>query len=186
MPKKQKKNAATGGKEANELRLNCMGFAGPYRGGKHNQYEGGIRIPFIVRWPGHTPAGRVDEKSVISGIDWLPTLCGLTGTKFNPADFEGEDASASWLGHDYVRSTPLFWKTSAPQSEGAIREGNWKLHHPNSRRGALELYDMAADAGEQHNLATQNPEIVKHLSGVLEKWQATLPKSYDKSGDGDK
>ena len=74
-PDRTQKAAAKEGGDVNAMRLNAMGFAGPFRGGKHDQYEGGIRIPFIVRWPGHVPAGRVDEQSVISGADWLPTLC---------------------------------------------------------------------------------------------------------------
>ncbi len=136
-----------------------------FRGGKHNQYEGGVRIPFIVRWPGHVPAGRVDEKSVISGADWLPTLCAITGTKINASDFDGEDASAAWLGKAALtRTKPLLWKTSAPNSEGAIRDGQWKLHHPNSRRGELALYDITTDPGERTNLVKQHPDIVKQLS----------------------
>jgi N-acetylgalactosamine-6-sulfatase len=164
-----------------DLRLNAMGFAGPFRGGKHNQYEGGVRIPFIVRWPGHVPAGRTDEKSVLSGADWLPTLCALTGAKINAADFDGEDASVAWLGRDFVRTKPLLWKTSAPQTPGTIREGKWKLHYPNSKRTELELYDVITDPGEQHTLVKEHPDIVKRLSAKLEAWQATLPKRYDKT-----
>ena len=168
------------------VRLNAMGFAGPFRGGKHNQYEGGVRIPFVVRWPDRVAAGRVDEKSVISAIDWLPTLCALTGTQINAADFDGEDVSAAWLGKgEHVRAKPLLWKTSAPQSEGTIRDGQWKLHHPNKRGGELELFDVVADPGEQHNLVKEHPDIVKRLSAKLEAWQATLPKAYDKTNDGD-
>lgn len=162
-------------------RLNAMGFAGPFRGGKHNQYEGGVRIPFIVRWPGHVPAGRVNEKSVLSGADWLPTLCALTGTKINAADFDGEDSSNAWLGGEFMRTKPLLWKTSAPQTPGTIREGKWKLHYPNSKRTELELYDVLADPGEQHNLVSQQPEVVKKLSAKLLSWQAKLPKEYDKA-----
>jgi len=169
------------------VRLNAMGFAGPFRGGKHAQYEGGIRIPFIIRWPGHVPAGRVDERSVISGADWLPTLCALTGTEINAADFDGEDASAAWQGKgEHVRTKPLLWKTSAPQSAGTIREGQWKLHHPNSKRGELELFDVVADPGEQRNLVKEHPDIVKRLSAKMQAWQATLPKVYDKREDNDK
>ncbi len=185
----KKPEAAAAPDPAGNTRLNAMGCAGPFRGGKHDQYEGGIRIPFIVRWPGHVLAGRVDERSVISGADWLPTLCALTGTKINAADFDGEDASAAWLGKgEHVRMKPLMWKTSAPQSAGTIREGQWKLHHPNSKRGELELFDVVADPGEQHNLVKEHLDIVKRLSAKLETWQATLPKTYDKgdANDSDK
>ena len=156
-----------------------MGYAGPLRGGKHGQYEGGVRIPFIVRWPGHTPAGRVDEKSVLSAADWLPTLCELTGTKINVADFDGEDASKAWLRNDFTRTKPLLWKTSSPNSPGAIRIGDWKLHHPNSRRGETELYNILADPGELTNLADKEPQKVKELA-------ARLPKENIKADDGDK
>jgi N-acetylgalactosamine-6-sulfatase len=181
--KRGKKPEAAAPDPADNIRLNAMGFAGPFRGGKHNQYEGGIRIPFIVRWPGHVPAGRVDERSVISGADWLPTLCALTGTKINAADFDGEDVSKAWLGGEFARAKPLMWKTSAPQSAGTIRDGQWKLHHPNSKRGELELFDVVADPGEQHNLVKDHPDIVRRLSAKLEAWQAALPKTYDKGED---
>jgi N-acetylgalactosamine-6-sulfatase len=182
----KKPEAAVAPDPADNTRLNAMGSPGPFRGGKHAQYEGGIRIPFIVRWPSHVPAGRVDERSVISGADWLPTLCALTGTTINAADFDGEDVSAAWLGKgEHVRTKPLLWKTSTPQSAGAIREGQWKLHHPNSKRDELELFDVVADPGEQHNLVKDHPDIVKRLSAKLEAWQATLPKTYDKGAAKD-
>lgn len=170
-----------------DVRLNAMGSNGPFRGGKHNQYEGGVRIPFIVRWPGHVSEGRVDEKSVLSGADWLPTLCSFTGTKINADEFHGEDASAAWLGKaPHIRTKPLLWKTSSPNSDPAIRDGQWKFHGSHRRKGEVELYDLVTDPGEQHNLAAQRPDVVKLLSAKLEAWQATLPKSYDKSDDGDK
>lgn len=166
-----------------DLRLNAMGCAGPFRGGKHSQYEGGVRIPFILSWPGQVPAGRVDEISLLSAADWLPTLCALTGVPLDRAEFDGEDASAAWLGKaGHVRTKPLLWKTSAPQSAGAIRDGRWKLHLPNRKRGEPELYDIAADPGEAHNLAKEHPEVVQQLSAKLEAWQATLPKQYEKTG----
>lgn len=185
--KQEKKGKPAGdGGGVSDLRLNAMGYSGPLRGGKHNQYEGGVRVPFIVRWPGHVPSGRVDEKSVVSLADWLPTLCAITGTKINADDFDGEDASKAWLGGDFTRTKPLLWKTSAPQSPGTIRDGQWKLHHANRKRGESELYDVVADPGEKNNLAAQHPDIAQKLSAKLEAWQATLPKSYDKSDDGDK
>lgn len=183
---KKKKEPGTGA-DAGNIRLNAMGSAGPFRGGKHAQYEGGVRIPFIVRWPGHTPAGRVDETSVISGADWLPTLCALTGTKINTADFDGEDASAAWLGKaPHIRSKPLMWKTSSPKSNPSIRFENWKLHASDRKKVESELYDLATDPAESINLAAQHPDIVKKLSVMLETWTATLPKDYDKTNDGDK
>ncbi len=169
------------------LRFNQMGFNGALRGGKHTHWEGGVRVPWIVRWPGHVPAGRTDEQSVLSGADWLPTLCSITGVKINAADFDGEDTSAAWLGKGaHVRTKPLLWKTSSPGSESYIREGQWKLRHPTRKNGGeLELYDLNADPAESKNVAAQHPNIVKRLSAAVEKWVATLPKDYVKAKDSD-
>lgn len=180
---KKNRTAQAAETDINDIRLNSMGDPGPFRGGKHQQYEGGVRIPFIVCWPGHAPAGRVDEQSVISGIDWLPTLCAITGTKIDLADFEGEDASRAWLGSTHVRTKPLLWKTSAPASNPAIRVGNWKLHGSNRPKGEVELYDLAADPGETNNLAAKEPKVVADLQARLAKWTATLPKEYEKGED---
>jgi N-acetylgalactosamine-6-sulfatase len=167
------------------LRFNQMGYNGPQRGGKHTNWEGGLDVPWIVRWPGHVPAGRTDKESVISGADWLPTLCAITGVKINPENFDGEDASAAWLGEaPHIRTKPLFWKTSATGSDSYIRVGQWKLAHPTRKNGGeLELFDLAADPAESKNLAAQHPEIVKKLSAQVETWVATLPKEYIKTAD---
>ena len=167
------------------LRFNQMGSNGPQRGGKHTHWEGGLDVPWIVRWPNRVPAGRTDAQSVISGADWLPTLCAITGTKINAADFDGEDTSAAWLGQaPHVRAKPLFWKTSATGSESFIRDGQWKLRHPTRKNGGdLELYDIAADPAETNNLAKQHPDIVRKLSAQVEAWVANLPKEYIKTSD---
>ncbi|MGV3660552.1 MAG: sulfatase [Prosthecobacter sp.] len=169
--------------ERQNLRLNQMGYTGGLRGGKHRQYEGGVRIPFILRWPGHTPAGRVDKESVLSGMDWLPTLCAITETALPSGDFDGEDTSKAWLGGTHVRKKPLFWKTSSPNSDPAIRLGNWKFHGSNRRKGEVELYDLASDPEERLNLAEKHPEVVTRLSSTLAAWAHTLPAEYVK-GEG--
>ncbi len=169
------------GQTRGDFAVNMLGSPGPFRGGKHTQLEGGVRVPFILRWPGHVPAGRVDDTSVISGIDWMPTLCELTGAKL-PADFDGEDTLAAWLGQTpHVRSKPLLWKTSSPGAEVAIRLDQWKLHL--GRRGAEpELYDVEADPAESVNGATQHADVVKSLRAQAEAWNSKLPKAYDKTG----
>ncbi len=167
------------------LRFNMMGYNGPHRGGKHTFWEGGVRVPWIVRWPGHVPAGRTDEQSVISGVDWLPTLCTIAGVKINLDDFDGEDASAAWRGKGpHVRTKPLFWKVSSPGSESYIREGQWKLRHPTRKNnGEVELYDIISDPAESKNIAAQHPDIVKALSAKVDDWVATLPTEYLKTKD---
>ena len=135
------------------LRFNLMGFNNYHRGGKHTFLNGGAEVAFIVRWPGHVPASRVDENSVLSGVDWLPTLCAITGIEINTADFDGEDVSAAWLGGEHVRTKPLLWKTSAPNSDAAIRVGPWKLFSPTTKRGQAELYNVLDDPFEANNVA---------------------------------
>ena len=180
IPKKKKAKAGAGANE--EFRVNQMGYAGDLRGGKHNQYEGGVRTPFIIRWPGHVPAGRVDEKSVVSGIDWLPTLCRITGITIDNSDFDGEDVSDAWLGGTHTHAKPLLWKTSNARAEVSLRDGQWKFHYSGRRRSEPELYDLSRDAGERTNVAAQHPDVVKALSAKIETWNATLPTDYIKTG----
>jgi len=173
--------------EAQFFRLHAMGYSGIYRGGKHGMYEGGIRVPWVVRWPGHVPAKRVDEKSVISGADYLPTLCALTGVTIDSNKFEGEDTSATWLGKkEHVRTKPLLWKTSAPGSDAGIREAQWKLITPTRKNGTkLALYDIINDPTEKQDLASKHPDVVQTLSKKIKDWTSTLPKEYIKTDDKD-
>ena len=176
-----------GGEEQNDSRLNAMGYVGALRGGKHTMYEGGVRVPFIVRWPGRVPANRVDQDSVTSAVDWLPTLSAIAGVKIEANDFEGEDVSAAWLGNaTHTRARPLLWRTSSNRSSAAIREGFWKLIRPGRKSsGELELFDLRTDSSESTNVAAEHPDIVKALSAKVEAWVATLPKQYVKSRDDD-
>ncbi len=104
--------------------------------------------------------------------------------RINPNDFDGEDASAAWLGKGpHVRTKPLFWKASSTGSDSLVRDGRWKLVHPSRRRGEVELYDIVVDPAESKNVAAEHPDILKKLSAELTAWVATLPKEYLKSGD---
>ncbi|MBC7816895.1 MAG: sulfatase-like hydrolase/transferase [Planctomycetaceae bacterium] len=179
--KKAKKKNQTSDSGA-DLTLNLMGFNGGLRGGKHGMYEGGVRVPFLIRWPGHVPAGRIDQQSVISGIDWLPTLCRIAGVKINASDFDGEDVSQAWFGQaTHTRTKPLFWKVSNPGAPVGIRDGQWKLHFPNRKRGEVELYDLANDRVETTNVATKHPDVVQRLTARAKQWDATLPTEYEKT-----
>lgn len=168
------------------LRFNQMGYNGPHRGGKHTFYEGGQRVPFIVRWPGRVAANAVNDRSVISGVDWLPTLCGITGATIDPANFDGDDVSAVWRGQHRERTRPLFWKSNNVRSEMVVRDGPWKLFDPNGKKGqAVELFHVPTDAAEQRDVAAKHAEVVARLRGKINQWNATLPKEYSKSDDKD-
>lgn len=164
---------------------NMLGYAGEFQGGKHGMYEGGVRVPFILRWPGQVAANRVNTSAVVSGIDWLPTLCSIAGVKIDAQDFDGEDVSDLWKGKERERTRPLFWKTNSVRSSIGIRDGQWKLHYPNRKNEQMELYDLVADPKESKNLVAKHPEIVKNLTAKIEQWKATLPKDYVKSNDKD-
>lgn len=159
-----------------------VGSPGPFRGRKRSLYEGGIRVPFLVHWPGHVPAGRVSH-AVIAAVDWLPTLASIVGISVPPeAGGDGENVADIWLGTDRSRQKPLLWEwrfetvghilNRSPMA--AIREGPWKLLlNPDGSR--VELYDIPNDPSEMNNLAPQQIEVVSSLALKLLTWQASLP-----------
>jgi len=166
--------ASKGGREFSE---HMLGYAGNLRGGKHQQLEGGVRVPFIIRWPGHIKAGRVDKESVTSFIDWLPTLCNIAGIDPLPEGLDGEDVSDIWLRGPRQRSTTLFWRASNAKGRISLREGHWKFHE--GETGPL-LYDLAKNEGERNNVADRFPEVVGKLTAAANEWRNTLPTEYDK------
>lgn len=170
-----------GNKGAREFSNNMLGYASHFRGGKHEQYEGGTRVPFIIRWPGHVPAGRIDDHNVCSFVDWMPTLCSIAGVDETPTEIDGEDISDIWQGADRSRSKPLFWKSSSIGSTPAVRHGNWKLHL-NRRRGQdVELYYLSVDPSESKNVAKDHPKEVARLAKITRAWVSELPKQYEKA-----
>lgn len=179
--KKNKPMKASAGSDIDAIRLNAMGYAGPnFRGGKHTDLEGGVCVPFIARWPGKVPAGRVDTESMLSGADWLPSLCAILSIPINADDFDGEDSSKALLGGVHVRSKPLFWKTSSEKADATMLWENWKLHGSNRKKGEVALYDLSTDPSESINLADKNPAVLKRLTAQLTAWTATLPEAYEK------
>lgn len=171
-----------------------VGSPGPLRGRKRSLYDGGVRVPFIVKWEGHTPAGLVDDQSIAATVDLLPTLCSLAGIKL-PEGYQsdGQDISPILEGKSIVRDQPLLWDWTAAQaghtfnkSPGlALRSGKWKfLMNPDGSR--KELYDFEADPQcmEVDNLAGQNPELVEKFSKVLLEFKASIPQGNPTESSG--
>lgn len=160
-----------------------VGSAGPFRGRKRSLYEGGVRMPFIVRWPQKIPAGRVDDSTVMSGVDMLPTICALAGAQ-SPKDWklDGVDMSGTLKGSPTHRAKPLMWDfrygvagdTLNRSPMLAIRDGDWKLLM-NPDRSRVELYDIPHDPSELNNVADRHPDVVRKLSDALLKWFKSLP-----------
>ncbi len=140
--------------------------SGPLRGRKRDLTEGGIRTPMLVRWPGKVPAGAVSE-AVWSFADFLPTAASLSGTT-TPSGLDGIDVSPALLGNDLpiLRERFLYWEFFEQGFKQAARWRNWKAIRSRPH-GPLELYDLAQDIGEKHNVAAENPEVVTAFESYL-------------------
>ena len=164
--------------------------AGPFRGLKRSLYEGGIRSPLIVRWPGRTRAGAVDNESVISAVDLLPTACGMAGVR-RPEGLVGEDVTDVLAGKRRARRGALLWENRFPvyghvldmSPMLAVREREWKLLlNPDGSR--VELYQVAKDPSEMTNLAERYPKVVERLRRKALEWQKGLPAGPVDAGAG--
>lgn len=161
-----------------------VGSAGPFRGRKRSLYEGGVRVPCIVRWPGKVPAGRIENEAILAGVDFLPTVCSLVGAVL-PENIkpDGEDVSDILKGASRARKNPLHWEwrfniAGEPFHRSpvlSVRDGRWKLLL-NPDKSRVELYDIPADPTELNNVAEHHADVVERLSKAALEWQATLPK----------
>lgn len=149
----------------------------PLRGEKGTLYEGGIRVPFVAKWPGRIPAGTTCDVPTISH-DFYPTLVELAGGPL-PVDqrIDGKSLSPILTGIDESldRDAIYFHYPHYHHSRpaGAIRVGNWKLIEFFDD-GSLELYNLADDLGESKNMADNMPEKTRELSRRLKKWRQEI------------
>jgi len=150
-------------------RGNMMGWTKGLRGGKHEMYEGGVRIPFIVRWPGKVPVDAVNDTSILSGLDFLPTLCHLTGTPYDKDQFEGLNVADVWLGEERNPERLLYWKKQYPTA----LHGEWKYHV--NRRDGDELYNLVKDPNETTNVIANHPEQAASMLKSITTWDESLP-----------
>lgn len=146
---------------------------GKLRGLKRQCYEGGIRIPFIARWPGHVPAGTVNDH-ICAFYDLMPTFCEIIGeknyvkkytNKNKEVDyFDGISFAPTLLGkkkqkeHDF-----LYWEFNETNQIG-VRMGDWKIV---VKKGVPFLYNLATDIHEDNNVADQHPEIVEKMKTII-------------------
>lgn len=167
------------------------GSAGPLRDKKGSVYEGGIRVPGIVQWPGQVDAGTVSDEPV-SGVDVLPTLCELAGVSV-PTDrrLDGTSFVPALSGQQIERAQPLYWQFNRSRSmpKVAIRDGRWKLlagltGEPLRPSGGIaegemdamksaeltgfELYDLSIDIAETNDLKDEHPETFNRLKESMQ------------------
>jgi arylsulfatase A-like enzyme len=150
----------------------------PLRGFKSEVFEGGIRTPLIMQWKGTLPAGAIYDKPVIS-LDLLPTVLAISGAKLPAGDkIDGKSLMPYITGKDKSRPHDvLYWRYDDYTNQGAIRKGDWKMlfrtaHADKSH--PWELYNLAADVSESKNVAAENPNVVKDLSQLWDKWNSEL------------
>lgn len=141
---------------------------GPLRGYKRDLYEGGIRVPMIIRWPGMIVPGRTSDH-VSAFWDVLPTLVELTGGEI-PAATDGISFLPELLGNNQAQHDYLYWEFHEQGGRKALISGKWKVvqHQVNTiPPGAFELYDLDADPGETRNLALSYPDRMEKMKELL-------------------
>lgn len=142
----------------------------PLRGGKHTDYEGGVRTPFLVVWPDRLQPGTSD--AVVSSLDVLPTVLAAAGVGV-PAEHrsDGIDLIPVLSGEKPAESRTLYWSSAEEGGWWAVRSADWKLV---AERGRIELFDLAKDPGESTDLSSTNPDQVTRLSALHDAWLAEM------------
>jgi arylsulfatase A-like enzyme len=150
--------------------------SGVLRGMKRDVYEGGIRVPLIVRWPGKIKAGSVSEH-ISAFWDFLPTACDIAGIS-SDVETDGISYLPELLGKSQPEHEYLYWEFQELGKKQAARKGKWKavrLDVYENPDASLELYNLETDIGEQANLAEEFPEVVKEMEGIIKEAHVSDP-----------
>lgn len=144
------------------------GSNGPLRANKTALFEGGIRVPFIARWPGRIPAG-VTHTEFASTLEFLPTFAAVAGVAPpKGVTLDGFDMMPLIMGKPGPRRDEFFWEY---RSDKAARMGKWKWVDSARGRG---LFDLSADIGEKHDVSAQHPDVAKKLSEAWAAWKKKM------------
>lgn len=165
-----------GGVHLPELKEDAPTHNTPFRAGKGYLYEGGLRIPLIVRLPNVVPASEISDRPVIN-TDWLPTILDLCGVPFDASKSDGVSL-APRRKVESLSTRPLLWhfphyNNQGGRPAGAIRIGDWKLieHYEDGR---LELFNLANDRSEDHDLAAEEPQRVADMRDKFAAWRKSV------------
>ncbi len=152
------------------------GSSGPYRGAKFSMFEGGIRVPAMISWPGSLPSN-VERNQMCVNVDWFPTILDLCDIEYNQSRFEGKSMREVIL-EDAASPHAAFWWYSN-RNRWAVRKGDWKLlknpidpsqDEPMAESDSLFLVNIEDNPGESVNLVDEFPEIVKELTEIYDAW----------------
>lgn len=142
---------------------------GDLKGYKRDLYEGGVRVPMIVRWPNKIKSG--SKTDYISAFwDIMPTLADATGSQVSE-NIDGISFLPELLGQGQKEHDFLYWEFHEQGGKKAVRKGKWKavkLNCFNEAKSTIELYDLSSDVGEENNIATKYPEVVEELVAIME------------------
>ena len=175
-----------GGQDYFKSKERPRGFFGPnvnprtsveFRGSKGNLYEGGLRIPFLVQWPGKIKAGQVSDL-LFNQIDVFPTLTAIAGAK-SPADLDGISILPTLLGEKQKQHDMLYWEY---RNQVAVRKKNWKAIQPKTD-APWELYDLSKDISETTSVADQHPDLLKKMQAFAKQEHTPVEPGvyYDKN-----
>jgi arylsulfatase A-like enzyme len=141
----------------------------PLFGRKWTLWEGGIRVPALVRWPGRIPAGKVSDQVGIT-MDLTASILAITGTPV-PAEarLEGVNLFPVWEGKSPEIERTLFWRAgSGGDRQTAVRRGDWKVIHDG---GSTYVFNVRTDLSERHDVANQRQDVAQALWPLLEAWE---------------
>lgn len=143
----------------------------PLSNRKSTLWEGGIRVPLILRWPGHLPANRTSPQVAIT-MDLTASILAVTGAMIPTAHkLDGLDLLQNLNRQSPVAERQLFWRTRRPYEQRAVRSGRWKLLQDGRN---FYLFDVYADPGERNDLTAIYPEVVRKLNAALDEWEKTV------------
>lgn len=151
---------------------------GVLRGGKRDLYEGGIRVPMIVKWPKVVTAGRTTDHAS-AFWDFLPTVCDTIGVE-SPENIQGVSYLPLLKGGEQVEHDYLYWEYQGKGGRVALRKGDWKIvrYRINEKKGnKYELYNLAEDLSEKNNLAKKHPEKVQELLKLVKSARTASPEA---------
>jgi arylsulfatase A-like enzyme len=143
----------------------------PLRDRKSTLWEGGLRVPLIIRWPGQLPANKTSPQVAIT-MDLTASILAATNTSI-PANhkLDGINLLPSLSGGSPIVERELFWRIKRPRDQRAVRSGRWKLVQD---RNDFYLFDLSDDPGERHDLTSFHPEVVRKLNAALDQWERNL------------